>query len=409
MVDGVLTRERFRKYIRDGLNHLHDLDFLRQSPLVSLLCTADQFDGPTCLQHVLIEAIESLEPGINEPSRSSSWHIYEPLFFRYVQGLRQWEVAEQMNISPRHVRRKQSAALDVLTCRLWEQYDLDSKSQEHENRVDFSSEDAELAWLRNLPECTTNLNRTLPAILELMRPMAAEHRIHLEISPNGHLPNLAVHSVALRQILLNLLSVLIPRLQDGTVFIDVRSLWQDVEIRVEHPVSSASPRSHSPDDETNLAMAHRLSSLCGGKLIVSEDDDRCSIILAFPGIELLKVMVIDDNLDSLQLLHRFAAGTPYHLIVLQDPRQALDMAKELSPQVIVLDVMMPQVDGWEIMGQLRHHPQTEHIPILVYTILAQEKLAFSLGAKGFIQKPITKQGLLDALDRLIEILAKESR
>jgi CheY-like chemotaxis protein len=77
--------------------------------------------------------------------------------------------------------------------------------------------------------------------------------------------------------------------------------------------------------------------------------------------------------------------------------------------VIILDVMMPDIDGWEILGRLRSHPSTSAIPVVVCTILAQEELALSLGASGFLLKPITRQALLEELDRQAALLEKESR
>jgi CheY-like chemotaxis protein len=61
-------------------------------------------------------------------------------------------------------------------------------------------------------------------------------------------------------------------------------------------------------------------------------------------------------------------------------------------------VMMPNVDGWELLGRLRQHPSTADIPVLVCTILPQETLALSLGASAFVRKPITRQVFLSALD-----------
>ncbi len=123
----------------------------------------------------------------------------------------------------------------------------------------------------------------------------------------------------------------------------------------------------------------------------------------------MPVLAIDDNTDTLQLLQRYTAGTQYRLIGTRDPEQALSLAEKLSPQIIVLDVMMPQVDGWKVLGRLQQHPLTGHIPIVVCTILAQEALALSLGASAFIRKPITRQEFLAALDHQVELMGPESR
>jgi len=83
------------------------------------------------------------------------------------------------------------------------------------------------------------------------------------------------------------------------------------------------------------------------------------------------------------------------------PSQALSMAQELKPQIIVLDVMMPGVDGWRVLAELRQHPQTGRIPIIVCSILPQEDVALSLGASGFARKPISQERFLSALDRQV--------
>ena len=64
-----------------------------------------------------------------------------------------------------------------------------------------------------------------------------------------------------------------------------------------------------------------------------------------------------------------------------------------------MDVMLPHIDGWDLLGRLREHPQTHGIPIVVCSILAEEQLALDLGAAAFIRKPVSREGLLATLDR----------
>jgi CheY-like chemotaxis protein len=109
------------------------------------------------------------------------------------------------------------------------------------------------------------------------------------------------------------------------------------------------------------------------------------------------------------MLQRYTSGTRYRLVGTQDPEESLSLAEKISPQIIVLDVMMPQVDGWRVLGRLRQHPLTEHVPVIVCSILAQEELALSLGASGFVHKPVTRQAFLAALDRQIDLLEPERR
>jgi CheY-like chemotaxis protein len=70
----------------------------------------------------------------------------------------------------------------------------------------------------------------------------------------------------------------------------------------------------------------------------------------------------------------------------------------------VLDVMMPGRDGWTLLGQLREHPGTCDIPVVVCTILSQEGLATALGAADYVRKPVSRSQFLAVLDRLMPAL-----
>ena len=76
------------------------------------------------------------------------------------------------------------------------------------------------------------------------------------------------------------------------------------------------------------------------------------------------------------------------------------MAEEASPDAIVLDVMMPGMHGWEFLQRLRNQPQTRDIPVLVCSIINNPTLAYSLGASLFLAKPVSRDGVLNALRQL---------
>jgi CheY-like chemotaxis protein len=73
-----------------------------------------------------------------------------------------------------------------------------------------------------------------------------------------------------------------------------------------------------------------------------------------------------------------------------------------------LDAMLPGTDGWELLGRLREHPSTRHIPIIICTILPQEQLAHTLGAAGFLRKPVKQEEFLKLLDQLAKESVRES-
>jgi CheY-like chemotaxis protein len=138
---------------------------------------------------------------------------------------------------------------------------------------------------------------------------------------------------------------------------------------------------------------------CGGTLAHALNEAEFVTRLTLPALQPVAVLVIDDNADTLQLLTRYTLGTRYQLTGCQDPNRALQMIEQTLPQLIVLDVMMPQMDGWEVLGRLRQHPRTQHIPIIICSILVQEALAYSLGAGDFVRKPVSRRDFRAALDR----------
>lgn len=411
----MVAREEFLKHLRDALNHLQDPNRLRRNPLAALFGVANRVDTPSALQRILVEGIEALEPKADEPSHSRAWRIYDALFYQYVQQFSQQEVADQLGISARQLRREQKAALETLGCRLWKQFDLEAK--QHENgetqastpsRTTSPSLSEELAWLRDIhSEKPTDLQETLSTVLDLARPHASGHGVGLELAVPATLPNLSVHPVALNQTLLNLLGVTVHQASDGQVHISVRPLRWEVEIRVQCTKSSPAPI--PAEDANSLDVAHQLVDLCRCRLSVTDNKNTFSAVLVLPAHEQLPVLAIDDNVDTLRMLQRYTSGTRYHLVGTQDPEESLNLVERISPQIIVLDVMMPQVDGWRVLGRLRQHPLTERVPVVVCSILAQEELAFSLGASGFVRKPVTRQAFLAALDQQMNLREPERR
>lgn len=399
-----LTVEQALRYVREALNRLHDPAYLRKSPLAALFGVADRFDTPAALRTVLIEGIECLEPKPDAPADSRAWRMYESLFYRYVHESPQEDVAEQLGLSLRQLRREQRAALEALTYHFWEQHGLGGNSVGPADEPATPAQaspalNEELAWLKNAPpESSTDPAEVLPAAAALVEPLATRHGVRLEIAMAAPLPRLPVDPVGLRQILLHLLSVAIPQTgPGGQVHISARPQAWEVEIQVR----SAGPggAATAPSDASSLDMAGRLAALCGGRLALASGERPFAATLTCPALEQLPILAIDDNAGTLHLLQRYAAGTRYRLIGTQDPQEVLALAEATSPQVIVLDVMMPRVDGWEVLGRLRQHPLTAHLPIIVCTILTQEELALSLGASDFLPKPVTRQAFLAALDR----------
>ncbi len=114
----------------------------------------------------------------------------------------------------------------------------------------------------------------------------------------------------------------------------------------------------------------------------------------------LILLAIDDDPHVISLYERYLTPQGYQVVALTDPKQALQRAIELKPFAITLDVMMPGVDGWQVMHELKNEPKTRDIPIVVCSILEQAEKGYSLGAADYLVKPFLQEDLVNALSRI---------
>jgi DNA-binding response OmpR family regulator len=110
------------------------------------------------------------------------------------------------------------------------------------------------------------------------------------------------------------------------------------------------------------------------------------------------VLVIDDDQQARDLLVRMLAKAGFQAISAPDGAAGLDLARTQRPAVITLDVMMPGMDGWEVLAALKADTATAEIPVIMVSVLDERQLGFALGAADYVKKPIDRQALLNALE-----------
>jgi signal transduction histidine kinase/DNA-binding response OmpR family regulator len=111
------------------------------------------------------------------------------------------------------------------------------------------------------------------------------------------------------------------------------------------------------------------------------------------------VLVIDDDPDALDLLGRALEGAGVRVVTASDGQTALRLARTLHPAAITLDVLMPGMDGWEVLGELKSDPETREIPVIMVTMTNDRNLGYALGATDFLTKPVRREQLVKLLDR----------
>ncbi|MEO8972586.1 MAG: ATP-binding protein, partial [Ktedonobacteraceae bacterium] len=113
------------------------------------------------------------------------------------------------------------------------------------------------------------------------------------------------------------------------------------------------------------------------------------------------ILAVDDNPEVIILIKAALNGTPYTVVGVQDSVQAMEMVQKLHPCAITLDVMMPGVNGWQLLHQLKANPATAAIPVMMITVLTEPTTGYVLGADAYLIKPFKSTVLLNALQHLL--------
>jgi PAS domain S-box-containing protein len=109
------------------------------------------------------------------------------------------------------------------------------------------------------------------------------------------------------------------------------------------------------------------------------------------------VLVVDDEVDSLILLTNLTEECGCRVITADSGELALRRAREVRPDLILLDLMMPQMDGWQVLTALKADPELQNIPVVVASIVARENRGTLFGAVDVLQKPVVREDLLRVL------------
>jgi CheY-like chemotaxis protein len=117
--------------------------------------------------------------------------------------------------------------------------------------------------------------------------------------------------------------------------------------------------------------------------------------------EIQKILIVDDNPDTVSLFNRYLANLPYQLLSTDHEDDAMLIAQRTPLTCIILDIMLPDKDGWQILQSYKNHPLTQHIPVLICSVLEMQELALSLGADGYIKKPPTRDEFLATLSQCL--------
>ncbi len=109
------------------------------------------------------------------------------------------------------------------------------------------------------------------------------------------------------------------------------------------------------------------------------------------------MLVIDDEPAVRDLMQRFLGKEGFRVVAAAGGEEGLRWARELRPDAITLDVMMPGMDGWAVLAALKADPEVADIPVIMLTIVDDRNLGYALGASDYLTKPIDRERLVTVL------------
>lgn len=119
----------------------------------------------------------------------------------------------------------------------------------------------------------------------------------------------------------------------------------------------------------------------------------------------LKVLIVDDELDLVEMVSLRLEANNYQVISASDGQEGLDKARTEEPDLIILDIMLPKIDGYKVCRMLKFDEKYKHIPIILFTARAQEsdiKLGQEVGVDVYLAKPFEPDILLSKIAELLE-------
>lgn len=121
------------------------------------------------------------------------------------------------------------------------------------------------------------------------------------------------------------------------------------------------------------------------------------------------ILVIDDDSVVQELLQNYLNKQGYQVALASNGHDGIELAHKLKPQAITLDVMMPGVDGWMVLNQLKKDPELSRIPVIIVSFIEDKSIGYSLGASEYLSKPVDRDQLNRVLKKFLDTQNKSSQ
>ena len=278
----------------------------------------------------------------------------------------------------------------------------------------------------------------LQELIDLMMPQTLKKELNLRLEAPDKPVFACTDRSKLRQILLNLISNAVKFTVNGNIIVRLRlkgnNAYFDIQddgigIPPDHMDRIFEAFYQDKDSQRSrelegtglgLAICKHFAELMGGNISVSSDATGTTFCVCQPNIVVeyapeinrehnkahvlpprnRRVLLIDDDDRAVDLLVNYLEREGYETLAIDNTSDIVEIAREYKPFAITLDLLMPGRSGWSVLTELKTDPITAKIPVMIISILDEQKLGMTLGAIDYVQKPIDQQRLLSGLQAL---------
>ncbi len=284
-----------------------------------------------------------------------------------------------------------------------------------------------------------SVTAAIETLMERLEPVAGEKGIGIHQEVPKDLPHIESDEIRVHQILQNVMGNAVKFTEQGQVKISARFDAASVHIEIadtgigiskdELPhifdefrqVDGTTARTYEGTG-LGLAIAYKGARMLGGDLTVkSTPGEGSTFTLTLPirwqGLRLTEVqpvmkpdtaaetsqrtiLVVDDEPRALTLISNYLSEEGYRVLTATSGKEAVRIARKHHPFAITLDIIMPEMDGWEVLQELKKHSETKGIPVIIISVSDDRETGVALGAVGFINKPVEREHLISEIHRI---------
>ncbi|HRQ39536.1 MAG TPA: response regulator [Chloroflexota bacterium] len=390
--------DEFIEQVKLALDHLYDFAYLQRLPLAQQMARP-QTNQPLShqLRRELITAVETLSPDVRHTQETPDARIYNLLHLRYIEGITVQEAANRLGLSTRQAHRSLRRGEESIAAILWNRLPspphLLTPASSPPSAQQLSSVQAEMAHLETHLQ-PTDIRPLLSEAQTAVQPLAQAVGLVFALELPETPVIVPVDTAVARQIFVSVFSRILKTVHKNSLHVRLAQREAQTTLTIGY-----TPQSNDAPEILDDVLNQLIGRL--GWVVRQEGgvDGRRAIVFNLTNSGAL-ILVVDDNEGLVELLDRYLTGHACRVVTATSGAVGLQLAQELIPDALILDVMMPGKSGWEILQTLRSQPTTATIPIIVCSVFNDPDLAYALGASRFLPKPISRDRILETLHEL---------